>query len=185
MAGLDPAIQAAALHEDCRSAPRQFPRRHDLDGRVKPGHDDGEWFNLKAAGSSVPPPAADCAPRMRHANWGTRSAPCRRDRPPASCFSRTCPPSASIKAASARPAPSPRFGGRRRRPRGSVFFPKPKSCQGAQPAYGGAPNGASLTALRLRKFWPPRDRRRGGSAKNGFDEPSPQLNRSSRHNSAF
>ena len=34
---------------------------------------------------------------------------------------------------------SPRFGGERRRPRGSVLFPQSTGCQGAEPAYGGAP----------------------------------------------
>jgi hypothetical protein len=53
MAGLDPAIQAATLDEDHRSAPHQFLRRHNLDGRVKPGHDDGKWFNSKATRSSM------------------------------------------------------------------------------------------------------------------------------------
>jgi hypothetical protein len=33
-----------------------------------------------------------------------------------------------------------RFGGERRRPHGSVLFPKPKGCRGATPAYGGARN---------------------------------------------
>ena len=83
--------------------------------------DARDEFEAKGA-RSVPPPAADCAPQVRHANWGTGSAPCRRGRPPTSCFSRTRSPSASTKAAAARPTPSPRFGGRRRRPHGSVLF---------------------------------------------------------------
>jgi hypothetical protein len=49
MAGLDPAIHAATFDADRRSAPHQFLRRNNLDGRVKPGYDDGEWFNSKAA----------------------------------------------------------------------------------------------------------------------------------------
>jgi hypothetical protein len=48
MTGLDPAIQAATLDEDRRGALQQFLRRHNLDGRVKPGHDDAEGFNSKA-----------------------------------------------------------------------------------------------------------------------------------------
>jgi hypothetical protein len=53
MAGLDPAIQVATLDEDLRSAPHQFLRRNNLDGRVKPGHDDAEWVISKTECSSA------------------------------------------------------------------------------------------------------------------------------------
>jgi hypothetical protein len=35
------------------------------------------------------------------------------------------------------------------------FFPRPKGCRGAKPAFGGEPRGAPLTALRPRNFCRP------------------------------
>jgi hypothetical protein len=44
MAGLDPAIQVVSSRELTRRTSAVFVESRRLDGRVKPGHDEGERF---------------------------------------------------------------------------------------------------------------------------------------------